>query len=99
MKICYLSESGEKLYDIFMIIEMCGKSKTHIQRTISKLDIDKHSIYENRFLYTEKSVKNILEKIKSEEIGVEKKERKKSYNNTTKLYFHFVEGRGFLKNM
>lgn len=44
------------LYDIDMIFNLLSISRSKAQRTIKKLSIKHHSLYKNRFLYTESDI-------------------------------------------
>ncbi len=58
----YLSEENESLYDFDTIRKLSGTSKSKLHRDLHKLDIE-FVKYKNQFLYTERTVFQILEKL------------------------------------
>jgi hypothetical protein len=59
----YLTEENDKLYDVNTMMKILGTSKSKIQREIKKIGISKHVMYKNQFLYTEKTLFKIIEKL------------------------------------
>lgn len=59
----YNTEEDLILYDIDMIFNLLSISRSKAQRTIKKLGINHHSVYKNRFLYTESDIELIKKEL------------------------------------
>lgn len=65
--ISYLTEENDKLYDVNTMMRILGTSKSKTQRflfaEIKKIGVSKRVMYKNQFLYTEKTLFKIIEKL------------------------------------
>lgn len=59
----YLSEENESLYDFDTIRKLSGTSKSKLHRDLHKLPDIEFMKYKNQFLYSERTVFQILEKL------------------------------------
>jgi hypothetical protein len=59
----YLSEENESLYDFDTIRKMSRTSKSKLHRVLHKLPDIEFMKYKNQFLYTERTVFQVFEKL------------------------------------
>jgi len=64
----YLSEENDKLYDFDTLRRLVGSSKSKLLRDLHKLEHREFVKYKNQFLYTERTMFEIMEKVLFEKL-------------------------------
>lgn len=59
----YVSEENDKLYDVETMKKILGTSRSKVQREIKKSKISDYTKYKNQYLYSEKTLFTIMEKL------------------------------------
>jgi hypothetical protein len=64
----YLSEENDKLYDFDTLRRLIGTSKSKLHRDLHKIQHCEFVKYKNQFLYTERTMFEIMEKVLFEKL-------------------------------
>jgi hypothetical protein len=64
----YLTEENDKLYDFNTIRQIVGSTKSKLHRDLQKLDWVEFVKYKNQFLYSEKTLFEIMERLLFEKL-------------------------------
>lgn len=64
----YLTDENDKLYDVDNMRKILKLSRSKIHREIKKTEIPKYLKYKNQFLYSEKTLFTIMEKLLFEKL-------------------------------
>jgi hypothetical protein len=59
----YVSEENDKLYDVETMRRILGTSRSKVQREIKRNKISDFIKYKNQYLYSEKTLFTIMEKL------------------------------------
>lgn len=59
----YVSEENDKLYDVETMRKILGTSRSKVQREIKRNKISDFIKYKNQYLYSEKTLFTIMEKL------------------------------------
>ena len=64
----YISEEDDKLYDVETMRSILNTSKSKVQREIKRNKLSESIKYKNRFLYSERTLFTIMEKMLYEKL-------------------------------
>jgi hypothetical protein len=59
----YLTEENDKLYDFNTLQRITGTTKSKLHRGLHKLNVREFVKYKNQFLYSEKTLYQVLERL------------------------------------